>query len=917
LRVLNEDGSELFDDSSLLMDVVQAVLSRHGSDRWEVVPGEFWCTVTPVGYEWRDEGWKLHVSATQLAAPIVLARAAEVLVRHGCAYRFAVSLEQAGELVSRRCDRGRGGKFITAYPTDDAQFQRLADALDRATTGLPGPAILSDRPLRPGSLVHYRYGAFAGLPVLTNDGTFEPRLAAAPEGIRIDEEHAARFVLPRWTPRAPEPAAAAPVEPEPVLIGGRFLVQEAIRHAYRGGVYRAIDQATGAEVVLKQARPHVASHLTGKDAQDALRHEAEMLELLSELALAPRKVALFAEDESLFLAEELVPGATLRQWTAERVTAAWHGQGPPPAEALELARELLGVVSAVHDQGLVLRDLTPNNVMVTPDGCLQLIDPEHVTRAGARVVRAYTPGYAAPEQLAAPGFGPAPAQSADLFSLGATIFHLASGAEPALLADEPEGRPLRARLGRLTALIAVQNPAVRLLAPAILGLMDDDPAQRWSLEQARAFLAAPHGLPRTGVPSTGLESDRLPDADADELLANGLTHVLRTMTPERPRLWKSGAFGATTDPCNVQHGAAGVLSVLTRAAAVFGGDRLRGGVAAIAEWMDPQLFEVPRILPGLYFGRAGVAWSLFDAAKLVKSERLAGRAIDLAKRVPLEWPNPDICHGLAGAGMAQLHLWQATGDRELERRTVQCADAVLAAAREQDGQLVWPIPDTFDSKLAGLVHYGFGHGVAGAGAFLLYAGLATGRSEYLDAARRAGDTLEAVAAVEGDAAWWPDGPESTPETARLRHWCSGSSGVGTFLIRLWLATGERRFRDLAEAGAVAVRHERWRSPAAACHGLAGDGDFLLDLADLTGEPCYRGWAEELAAAIHARATYRDGLLVVGGENQFEVTADYSTGVAGVVGFLLRLRHGGNRLWMPDVLLNELRLRTAQLVAAAV
>jgi hypothetical protein len=98
--------------------------------------------------------------------------------------------------------------------------------------------------------------------------------------------------------------------------------------------------------------------------------------------------------------------------------------------------------------------------------------------------------------------------------------------------------------------------------------------------------------------------------------------------------------------------------------------------------------------------------------------------------------------------------------------------------------------------------------------------------------------------------------------------------------------------------------------------LAGR-DFLLDLADLTGEPCYRGWAEELAAAIHARATYRDGLLVVGGENQFEVTADYSTGVAGVVGFLLRLRHGGNRLWMPDVLLNELRLRTAQLVAAAV
>ncbi|MGW2221707.1 class III lanthionine synthetase LanKC N-terminal domain-containing protein [Nonomuraea sp. NPDC001684] len=43
---------------------------------------------------------------------------------------------------------------------DDEQFRRLAAELDRVTSGLPGPVILSDRPVRPGSLVHYRYGVF-------------------------------------------------------------------------------------------------------------------------------------------------------------------------------------------------------------------------------------------------------------------------------------------------------------------------------------------------------------------------------------------------------------------------------------------------------------------------------------------------------------------------------------------------------------------------------------------------------------------------------------------------------------------------------------------------------------------------------------------------------------------------------------
>ncbi|WP_169948942.1 class IV lanthionine synthetase LanL [Microbispora sp. H11081] len=897
------------DDSRLLQDIALAVLARESSGGWKFEPGRFWCLLTPPEGRTPGQGWKLHLSATQLSAPVVLARAAEVLVRAGCAFKFARGLNELADLLSNTVDRGSGGKFVTAYPSDDEQFRHLAAELDRATDGLPGPAILSDRRLRPGSLVHYRFGVFGAKPVLTNDGSFESRLTG-PDGKTYKDQRLAWFSPPPWAEPplpAPEPVAASPAAaPGPVLIGERFVVAEAVRHSYRGGVYRGTDQRTGDEVILKQARPHVMGQLSGTDARDTLRHEAEILDLLAPEGLAPRKVALLTQQENLFLVQELVPGLTLRAWAAERAGRT-PGAGLPPAEVLDKAGQLVETVAAVHERGLVLRDLNPNNLMVTPDGRLRLIDLELAVAAGSPVHKAFTPAYGAPEQTSAAKYGRAPSQRADLYSLGATIFYLTSAVDPLLVADRPATRRTEERTAEFVRLLGAGTPALRRLSPLVLGLMRDDPEQRWTLTRAREFLAAAtSGDPvEPGDPTEPGGDGRLPETLADRLVRDGLSHILATMDPQAPRLWTAGEFGETTDPCNVQHGAGGVLGVLTRGARLLGEDRLRDATATVAGWVLRRLHDIPRVLPGLYFGRSGTAWALYDAARLLDDDEMAAQAIELAKKVPVDWPSHDVCHGAAGAGMTQMHLWLSTGDPELHDRIVIAADSVLKAARErEDGLTVWPIPETFESELAGLVHYGFAHGVAGAGAFLLYSWLATGRAEYLDAAQRAADTLAAVADVEGDAAWWPSGEKEDAARSRMRHWCSGSSGVGTFLIRLWAATGQRRHRDLAEKAGAAIRQGMWHSGISSCHGLSGDADFLLDLAEFTGEERYRGWAAELATAMYARNTLRDNLMVLPDESGTEIHPAYNTGFGGAVAFLLRLRHGGPRLWMPDELLTR-------------
>lgn len=924
-----------------------------GRDGWQLRPRGPWWLALPPEYQPREQGWKLHVSASVADAVAVLRAATQVLTGDACAFKFAATVRTVRLIDGRGCDRSSAGKFLTAYPDDDDHFRRLAERLDAATQGLTGPVILSDRAYRPDSLVHYRFGGFHNRTVLDNDGVYR-QILTAPDGSLMEDRREARFAPPDWagsplpdprssappgagsprgtdgtggtrtTPDSPTNEASARSGARAVLLGGRFLVREAIRHSTKGGVFLAedilapdspatdsqdsdsrtsdsragrVDSPSPGGIVVKQARPYTECDSFGHDSRDLLRNEARMLDLLAPHGLAPARIATFEQNGQLFLAEHRVVGDPLRSWVAARTG---DKPAPPRDEAVRMAARLVSLVDAVHQIGIVLRDLSATNVVVTPDGQPVLVDLELAAPAGELARRGGTPGYQAPEQAGSDAERTLATPAEDLFSLGALLFLLATGNDPILPEDSTPARPTGQRLGRWLDLVAAHTPTARVLARAVGGLCQQEPSDRWSLDLVRRGLR--RGLARVSRSSV-VPGSRLPGGRGEGLLGDGLDHLLATMTPDDPsRLWPTGDVGARTDPCNVQHGAAGVLSVLTRIGQTPDRDLLdvRPAVRVAAEWIVRALPgaapDRSPVLPGLYFGRAGVAWALFDAARLLDRPDLAATAVDLALRLPVDWPNADVTHGMAGAGLAHLHLAARTGDPRLAHRAGRYAASLVERARRDETGVSWPVPASFDSRLAGLVHYGFAHGVAGIGAFLLAAARASGDDRALALAREAGLTLCEAVRTDGQAAWWPEAPGGS---VRYAHWCSGSSGVGTFLLRLYRDTGEQRFAELAGAAAHAVHRARWHSLPATCHGLAGDGEFLLDAAGTLAEPRYLDWAGDLADLLYARHAVVDGRAVVPDETGRAVVADYNTGLAGAVAFLFRLRHGGPRLWMVD------------------
>jgi len=204
---------------------------------------------------------------------------------------------------------------------------------------------------------------------------------------------------------------------------GRYELGEELGEGGMATVFRARDRDLRREVAVKVLFPHLARRV---EIVRRFHREARAAAALEH----PNILRIYdvggdEPGEPPYIVMELVRGRTLLQEIEQR--------GALLAEVVACIGALLGdALAAAHAAGVIHRDVKPSNVLIAPGGRLLLADfgvarleteDSLVTRTGALLG---TPAYMSPEQAC----GDIATAQSDLYSLGATLYQLATGALP-------------------------------------------------------------------------------------------------------------------------------------------------------------------------------------------------------------------------------------------------------------------------------------------------------------------------------------------------------------------------------------------------------------------------------------------------------------------------------------------------------
>ncbi|MEO8548803.1 MAG: serine/threonine-protein kinase [Kofleriaceae bacterium] len=291
---------------------------------------------------------------------------------------------------------------------------------------------------------------------------------------------------------------------------GRYLVLDRIGKGGMGVVYAAYDPVLDRRIAVKLLRAGPEDEASAGRAR--MEREAQALAKLSHANVIPVH-DVGERDGQMYIAMELVEGATLRDWQ----------KGKPWREVLGAYLSAARGLAAAHEAGIVHRDFKPDNVLVGNDGRVRVTDFGLARRAGdaAGPATAHSP------------IATSPAFSSDLTAAGAVMGTLAY-----MALEQMEGNPVDERSDQCSWCIAAWE-GIFGEQPFVTGSFD---ARKTAMKTATPTPPAKSAVPRSIV--RALQRGLVPEASARWPSMRALLDALERAATSRRWLVSAGGFAA-------------------------------------------------------------------------------------------------------------------------------------------------------------------------------------------------------------------------------------------------------------------------------------------------------------------------------------------------------------------------------------
>lgn len=215
------------------------------------------------------------------------------------------------------------------------------------------------------------------------------------------------------------------------------LLREKLGEGGMGQVYKAWNVAIGRVEAIKTMLTDASGMATaGAQAEERFQREARIQAQLDHEAVT--EIYHFGRERGVdFISMEFVEGRTLQQWVED---ANHRRERLPIGEACSLIRRAALALEHAHENGVVHRDVKPNNLMITPQGALKvldlgiarLMDPRATVSGSQRQLTIQARAMGTPEVMPPEQWADASAVTfaSDIYSLGCTLFFALTGRMP-------------------------------------------------------------------------------------------------------------------------------------------------------------------------------------------------------------------------------------------------------------------------------------------------------------------------------------------------------------------------------------------------------------------------------------------------------------------------------------------------------